>query len=250
MQQDDTAAGPPGVPPGAPPTGAPHSQTLSRGIRMLELLAEHGEPISIAALSRALDLHRSIAYRILRTLEDHRLVIRDSAGLVQLGPRMAALARGVFHDLRSAALPELTELANELAMTAFLVVLDQDECVTLVSVEPRHAVAAVAQHPGTRHPLSAGAPGIAIQSRLTPQQWAAHAPGAPLREEALEARRRGYALSHDEVIPGLRSVAAPLVVAGQAPAAVAIVYVASDHDSGELGERVKRAATAIAESMR
>ncbi|TAM71840.1 MAG: IclR family transcriptional regulator [Microbacteriaceae bacterium] len=246
MRQNDTTTGSPN----AATRAAPHSQTLSRGIRMLETLAEHGEPQSIADLALALDVHRSIAYRILRTLEDHRLVIRDSAGLVQLGPRMAALARGVFHDLQSAALPELTAVANELAMTAFLVVLDQDECVTLVSVEPRHAVATVAQHPGTRHPLSAGAPGIAIQSRLTQQQWAALGPDWQMRDEALEARQYGYALSHDEVIPGLRSVAAPLVIAGQAPAAVAIVYVASDHDADELGGRLTRAASRIAESMR
>ncbi|HEY5223620.1 MAG TPA: IclR family transcriptional regulator [Microbacteriaceae bacterium] len=246
MPQNDAATRLPATAPAA----APHSQTLSRGIRMLETLAEHGEPQSIADLALALGVHRSIAYRILRTLEDHRLVIRDSAGLVQLGPRMAALARGVFHDLQSAALPELTAVANELAMTAFLVVLDQDECVTLVSVEPRHAVATVAQHPGTRHPLSAGAPGIAIQSRLSAQQWAALGPDKPMRDEALDARQYGYALSHDEVIPGLRSVAAPLTITGQAPAAVAIVYVASDRNADELGARLKQAADAIAESMR
>lgn len=246
MPQNDKATRPPGTAPAA----SSHSQTLSRGIRMLETLSEHGEPQSIAELALALGVHRSIAYRILRTLEDHRLVIRDSAGLVQLGPRMAALARGVFHDLQSAALPELTAVANELAMTAFLVVLDHDECVTLVSVEPRHAVATVAQHPGTRHPLSAGAPGIAIQSRLTQQQWAALGPDIQMRDEALEARQDGYAVSHDEVIPGLRSVAAPLIITGQAPAAVAIVYVASDRDPDELGARLKRAASRVAESMR
>jgi DNA-binding IclR family transcriptional regulator len=232
------------------PTAAPHSQTLSRGIRMLETLAEHGEPLSIADLAHVLGVHRSIAYRILRTLEDHRLVIRDSAGLVQLGPRMAALARGVYHDLQAAALPELTAVANELAMTAFLVVLDQHECVTLVSVEPRHVVATVAQHPGTRHPLAAGAPGIAIQSRLTQAQWAALGPSAQMRNEALGAQEHGYAVSHDEVIPGLRSVAAPLVVPRQAPAAVAVVYVASAIDVAALGSRLITAAAAIAESLR
>ena len=151
------------------------SQTLSRGLRAIEILAESADGLSIDELAGALGLHRSIAYRIVRTLERHRLVRRDAQGRVQLGPRLAALARNVDRDLQSAAVPVLTGLARELAMTAFVVVLDGDECVTLVSVEPPHSVAVVAQRPGTRHPLEAGAPGIAIQSILTPAQWRAAA---------------------------------------------------------------------------
>jgi DNA-binding IclR family transcriptional regulator len=87
----------------ADPKPAAHSQTLSRGLRALEILAEASGPISIAELAAALGLHRSIAYRILRTLEDHRLVLRDDRGLLLLGPRMAALARGVQRSLQAAA---------------------------------------------------------------------------------------------------------------------------------------------------
>ncbi|MHB1172143.1 MAG: IclR family transcriptional regulator [Lacisediminihabitans sp.] len=228
---------------------APHSQTLSRGIRVLEILAESSEPMSIAALSAALDVHRSIAYRILRTLEDHGLVIRDAAGAVQLGPRMAALARGVARDLQTAAMPELTAVANELGMTAFVAVLDHREVVTLVSVEPRQARATVAQRPGTRHPLTAGAPGIAIQSRLTPQQWAGLGHGETLRSEALQTRASGFASSHDEVIPGLSSIAVPLTVVGQPPAALAVVYVASGHTPAAIGARLADAAAAVAAEL-
>ncbi|MGB3377038.1 MAG: helix-turn-helix domain-containing protein, partial [Microbacterium sp.] len=66
---------------------APASQTLSRGIRILEILADG--PLSIDEVATRLDVHRSIAYRLLRTLEDHRLVARNAAGLAALGPRMA-----------------------------------------------------------------------------------------------------------------------------------------------------------------
>jgi DNA-binding IclR family transcriptional regulator len=232
-----------------------HAQTLSRGIRALELLADAPGPMTIAELAAALDVHRSIAYRILRTLEDHRMVVRDAAGRVELGPRLAALARTVQHDLQAAALPELTAVANDLGMTAFVAVLDQREVVTLVSVEPRHVVATVAQRPGTRHPLANGAPGIAIQSALTEAQWSAL--GGPervssesIRPEAVDARTSGYAVSHDEVIRGLRSVAVPLVVPGQLPAAVAVVFVASASDDAQLGARLADAAGAITAAMR
>ena len=227
-----------------------HSQTLSRGIRVLELLAESPGPLTIAELSSALNVHRSIAYRMLRTLEDHGLVVRDAAGRIRLGPRLAALARGVSHDLQAAALPELTVVANELSMTAFVAMLDHRECVTLVSVEPRSAHATVAQRPGTRHPLAVGAPGIAIQSRLTDAQWAALGGVESMRAEAVEARVRGFATSHDEVIPGLSSIAVSLTVPGEAPAALAVVYIASAHLADEIGARLNAAAAAIASELR
>jgi DNA-binding IclR family transcriptional regulator len=223
----------------------PHSQTLSRGIRVLEILAEAAEPMSIGELAAALEVHRSIAYRILRTLEDHSLVIRGAGGAVQLGPRMAALARGVARDLQTAALPELTTVANELGMTAFVAVLDRHEVVTLVSVEPRHARASVAQRPGTRHGLGAGAPGIAIQAGLTPAQCAEVNADEARQSEVRETLARGYALSHDEVIPGVSSVAVPLVVAGQPPAALAVVYVTNSQDVEGAGARLSAAAAAI-----
>src|SRR3954447_24045058 len=144
-------------------------QTLSRGITALELLADAERPMSIADLSARLGLHRSITYRIVRTLEAHGLVRRDAGGDLELGASLATLARNVSRDLQAAALPELTELTKELGMTAFVAVLDHDDAVTLVSVEPRAAVAAVAQRPGTRHPLDRGAPGRAVQRLVEPR---------------------------------------------------------------------------------
>lgn len=238
------------APRSAQPAPAPHSQTLSRGIRVLEILADSDNPLSIAELSAELGVHRSIAYRILRTLEDHGLVIRDAAGAVQLGPRMAALARGVSRDLQTAALPELTLAANELGMTAFVAVLDGDDVVTLVSVEPRHGNATVAQRPGTRHPLAAGAPGIAIQSGLGAAQWSRLGHDEARRSEAGEVRTAGFARSHDEVTAGLSSIAVPLMIPGRAPAALAVVYISSAHTPAFIGDRLAAAAAAVVAELR
>lgn len=227
---------------------SPASQTLSRGIRLLELLADAREPLTIDDLARRLDLHRSVVYRLLRTLEDHGLVRRDSAGRVRLGPRLAALAAGVAHDLQAEALPELTAVSGELGMTCFLAVLDHDECVTLSSVEPRHAVNPVAQRPGTRHPVTRGAPGKAILSLLPEASWPADA-SAALATEVTDAATRGYATSHDEVIPSLRAVAVPLELRGREPAAIAVVYVASAHDDADIAARLARSAAAIREAL-
>ena len=227
------------------PAPAAHSQTLSRGIRVLEILADTAEPMSIVALAAALDVHRSIAYRILRTLEDHGLVVRDPAGQVRLGARLAALARGVSRDLQAASLPVLTRIANELGMTAFVAVLDQGEIFTLVSIEPRQAHATVAQQPGTRHPLNMGAPGIAIQSGLSATEWAALGQSETRRSEAGEVAALGYASSHNEVIPGLSSIAVPLLVPGDSPASLAVVYISSRHSPADIGAVLTAAARTI-----
>jgi DNA-binding IclR family transcriptional regulator len=227
------------------PAQASPSQTLSRGIRALEILAEADRPLTIAELSEAMGVHRSVAYRILRTLEDHSLLVRDDAGRVQPGPGLAVLARGVSRNLQTAALPELTQLANSLNMTAFVAVWDHQDCVTLVTVEPRHSAATVVQHPGSRHPISSGAPGIAIQSALTEHEWSQLAPAVPYRPEAAEARQRGYAASHDEVIAGVSSLAAPVRVPGGRPAAVAVVYIRSSQDPAEVAAALTASAARI-----
>ena len=226
----------------------PASQTLSRGIRLLEELADARTPLTIDDLATRVGLHRSVAYRLLRTLEDHGLVTRDAAGAVRLGTGLAALAAGVAADLQAEALPELTAAANELGMTCFLVVLDHDECVTLTSVEPRHATTTVAQRPGTRHPVTRGAPGRAILALLPPRRWP-DAVDARLAAEVTDAAERGWATSHDEVIPTLRAVAVPLSVQGREPAAVAAVHVATDRDDGEIAARLQAATEAIRRAL-
>ena len=230
------------------PNSSPASQTLSRGIRILEVLADARGPLTIDEIASRLGVHRSIAYRLLRTLEDHRLITRDAAGAVSLGARMAALAAGVAHDLQAEALPELTAIANELGMTCFLAVLDGEECITLASVEPRHAVASVAQRPGARHPVTVGAPGKAILAQLSPDEWPAEVPGS-LPGDVEMTRGRGYATSHDEVIPTVQSVAVPLALRGQRPAAIAVVHVATDLDDAEIAARLQRSASVIRDSL-
>lgn len=231
----------------SPAAQTPASQTLSRGIRILEILADARTALTIDEVAARLGVHRSVAYRLLRTLEDHRLITRDSSGAVALGARMAALAAGVAHDLQAEALPELTAVANDLGMTCLLAVLDGDECTTLVSVEPRHAVASVAQRPGARHPITLGAPGKAILSQLAPE--ARPQLEAELRTEVEQIATLGYATSHDEVIPTVRSVAVPLRVRGQRPAAIAVVHVASPVPETEIAAQLRQAAAVIRSAL-
>lgn len=224
------------------------SQTLDRGLRALEILADDGRPLSIARLAELLGVHRSSAYRILRTLEEHRFVVRDDAGLIRLGPRLAALGRGAASSLQQAALPELGTLANSLGFTAFVTVLDDDEIITLLSIEPTHGHATVAQRPGAKHSISRGAPGHAIEASLTSAEHRAVFDGAPPSPAAAQAREQGYAISQDEVIPGLTSIAVPLRVATEPPAALAVVCIGLPDDLEGLTRGLREAALRIERS--
>lgn len=228
------------------------SQTLDRGIRVLEVVAGSPQPPSIAEIAAELGVHRSIVYRILRTLEDRRLVRRDAAGRVHAAPGLAVLARGVEQDLQAAALPELSAISQDLGMSAFVAVWDEQDCTTLVTVEPRQGNL-VTQRPGTRHPLGRGGPGLAIAASLEPEQLAAAAAAGivedPERPEIAEARERGHATSRNEVIAGVCSVAVPLRVPGQLPAALAVVYADRTEDTEAIGARLAAGAAAIAAAL-
>ena len=65
--------------------GAP-SQTLSRALTLLETVVEAPEPPTIADLADGLGVHRSVAYRMLRTFEAHGLLRRDGLGRVHAAP--------------------------------------------------------------------------------------------------------------------------------------------------------------------
>lgn len=222
---------------------APQSQTLDRGLRILRHLATAGTPQPIAQITSSLGLHRSIAYRLLRTLEDHELVERDDIGQYSLGLGVATLARNVRASLQDAALPRLNSLVAELSMTAFLVVRSGDEAVTVTSVEPNDSPAHITYRPGTRHPVDRGAPGLALLMPEPP------APGD--RPELEHARRVGWAASRGEVIPGLRSIAAPVVGPdGGARAALAVVYVDDTADVDRIGRAVRDAAGKVSAVLR
>jgi DNA-binding IclR family transcriptional regulator len=217
------------------------SQTLDRGLAVLESIVWAAEPPTIDELAGEHGVHRSITYRIIRTLEARRLVRRDASGRCHAGVRLASLARGVRAPLLTAAVPILTVLANELAMTSFLVVRDGDDAVTIESVEPHTSEVHLAYRPGIRHPVELGAPGMAL--------LAGGPPIARERREVTLARRRGWATSAGEVIAGLASVAAPIANGSGAPAgAVAVVHLAAaDVDTDAVGRRVAAAASAISE---
>jgi DNA-binding IclR family transcriptional regulator len=219
------------------------NQTLDRGLTALEFIAFAERPPMIDDVARHLDVHRSIAYRIVRTLEEHSLVRRDADGRCVPGERLAALGRNVRLPLRAAALPELTSMAEDLSMTSFLVIRVGDEAVTIESVEPRTTAAHVAYRPGGRHAVDRGAPGLALLAGAPPV--------ADERPEISAARHLGWTSTAGEVIGGLGSVASWIMgPEGTVAAAVACVFPAGiDIDRDIVGARVRAGANIITHTI-
>jgi DNA-binding IclR family transcriptional regulator len=214
------------------------SQTLDRGLRVLEAIATAEEAPRIDELANRIEVHRSIAYRIVRTLELHALIWRDSSGRCHPGDKLAQWARSNRTALEIVARPELTALADDLSMTTFVVVRVGGDAFTLDSVEPQRTAAHVAYRPGLRHPIDRGAPGIAILAGqpATPDE----------RSEVTESRRRGWAYSSGEVIPGLASVATWVTDPHHGVASIASIFLAGvEADLNAIAARVVACGDAI-----
>src|SRR5437763_14360300 len=81
------------------------SQTLDRGIRALELVAASPGGMTVQEVADRLEVHRTIAHRLLATLTDHHLVARGPDGRFRAGGGLVALAGGLQRTLRDTAVP-------------------------------------------------------------------------------------------------------------------------------------------------
>ena len=209
------------------------SQTLARGLTALEIIGSVPEPISVAALSQQLNIHRSMGYRLVKTLEQSGFVERDVSGGLIVGSKLAILARGVAKDLRSAAAPELAAIAEALEMTAFLVAYDGEFAVTLSSAEPKNLETTLGKKPGSRHAVGQGAPGKVIQSLLKPKKFPP----------------QSFEVSENEVIHGIASIAVPLHLSSGQPAAIAVLYIPHKVNEAKVAKALTAAANRICAVM-
>ena len=208
------------------------SQTLDRGLRVLRVLAESPEGLTVTELSVLLDVNRTVVYRLISTLEQHGLLRRDARGRLFLGLGVLHLASAVQPLLRDLALPVLRSLAEAVGSTAHLTVADGDEALALAVVEPTWTDFHVAYRVGARHPLSQGAAGKAI---------GLSEPGADTP---------AYAVTSGELQSGARGLAAPVRGVEGLRASVGIVTLDDSIDEAEVAPHVIAAATAVAERLR
>lgn len=197
--------------------------TVGRVVALLEALAHTQDGVGIRPLARETGIDRSAVSRLLRQLSDLGFAQPDSAARYVIGPRLYALAGAIAsHDaLRSAAQPVIDALAARFNETTYLAVLEESHVVYRDRVESRQPIRYVAEL-GEPAPLHAGAAGRAILAGMDDtefDEWLRTAdlsrvtPSTPhdadsLRQLRATDRRRGYAISRGERVPGGGAVAA------------------------------------------
>lgn len=206
------------------------SQTLDRGLRVLRVLAECPEGLTVTELSGRLEVNRTVVYRLISTLEQHGLIRRDGRGRLYVGLGVLHLASAVQPILRDLAVPVLRSLAEAIGSTAHLTVADGDEALALAVVEPTWTDFHVAYRVGSRHPMGQGAAGKAIG--LTD-------PDGP-----------AYAVTSGELQTGAHGLAAPVRGVEGLRASVGVVTLDGAIDEAVVAPRVVAAAEQVAQRLR
>lgn len=209
------------------------SQTLDRGLAVLWLLAESRDGLTAGELADRLSTARAVVYRLLRTLEAHRLVGREGSRYV-LGFGVAELASHLSPRLQATVLPILRRLAEQTNSTALLSVADGDQALVLLTEEPPQSAFHIALRQGSRRPLEIGADGVAILAGRPPLDDDA--------EDVVRARKLGYALSVGALQPGAIGVAAPIATSDWATASIGVVQLGVELDGEALPQAVIAAA--------
>ena len=210
---------------------------------MLFLFDKEHPEWSVAELSQALGLHRSIVYRILCTFEQRGIVSRsDTGGHYRLGLRLVELANVVLAnmDLRQVARPVMERLVRETGEAAFLTVVSEDAsvCIEKVdSLQPLRSMLTIGDH----SPLHAGASNKLllaylpadtvdelIAGGLEPITPRTIADATRLREDLAKIREQGWAYTVGELTPDVAAISVPLRDSnGTVVAALSIAGLAS-----------------------
>lgn len=198
------------------------SQTLDRGLQLLTLLADAPAGLTVTEAATALDVNRTVVYRLVETLERRGFVRREPGGRISIGFGVIPLGTSVHPMLRQVATPVLRSLAEDVGATAHFTVADGQEGLAVAVVEPSWTNMHVAYRIGSRHPLTVGAAGRAIIGGRV---------GDP-----------GYVSSTGEIQAGASGVAAPVLDITGIEASVGVVAL-GQLDLAMTGPRVARAAT-------
>lgn len=192
------------------------SKTLDNGIGLLQALARHPDGLTVTALARECGVHRTVAYRLLRSLTRAQLVEQRRDGTYVLGLGVLEMAGSVRATLQDAAAAPLRQLADDAHATAFLAVRQGDDVVSVSVVEPAVTGVHVSYRVGQRHPADVGADGMALLAGEPPVDGE--------RADVTQGREQGYVVSQGEIERGAWGLAAPVTSrAGTTVASVGVV---------------------------
>jgi DNA-binding IclR family transcriptional regulator len=241
------------------------SQTLDRALSALIRIGESGpRGLTLAECSASLGYSKATTHRILRTLAVRGFLRVDAErGLYTLGPTNLRLGMSFLEqlDIRTEALPVLSELGERTGETVHLGVLDGSDVIYIEKIESTHAVRMFSR---IGHTMPAYSTGIgkailahlrpdeleqALPERLEPKTRATITDHELLVSHLAEIRKRGYSTDDIENEEGIRCVGAPVFDHfGRVSAGISVAgpesRVTADRIP-ELGELVREAAMSV-----
>ncbi|MGH3517496.1 MAG: IclR family transcriptional regulator [Haloechinothrix sp.] len=251
-------------------SGDRSSSATARVFALVGHVAAGGDTANLSELSRATDVNRVTAMRVLADLEHEGVLERGNGGGHRIGLAFLRLACQALRseDLTSIGGRVLGELSAELQLSAYLVLPDNDHALYLLRRVPTSPlvsnIAIGSRVPA--HLTTAGRvlllahPADELVELLGPEPLAATTPQSPTTYRQLEglldeARARGCAWSHAGFEPDIDSCAAPVIGGEGTPiAAVSVAGPPDDLRASEERERfveasVKRAARQLSDLL-
>ena len=239
------------------------SQTLFRGLDVIELVAEG--PITLGDLADRLGLTRSTTHRLASALADRRYLTFVPRSGYSLGPKLLELGFRVRDelDLPRIAGPQLERLALLTEDTVHLGVLDRGQVLYLDKIAGKRRIN-ISSRVGELQPVSSTGLGKALILDHDEESWAnffRSENGGQRTPNALQewlARMRnyaqaGYAFDLEENEDQVRCVAAPVRdVAGNITAAISVSSAAqymNDQRMQALTKDVVETARRISEDL-
>lgn len=245
------------------------SQSLQRGLEILDILDKSTVPMGVREIARQLDLNATIVQRLINTLAQHSFVMQDSeTKRYSIGYRAFGLGWSLTKKDRliSVVKPELDQLASQHLLNGYLGVLRGSRAVYILSTQSEGPIV-IRSVPGSEtylhstalgKVLLAGLPDHEALGLLTGEELAQVTPRtktnvAELMEELKEIRANGYAMVHGENIQGVISIGAPIRDASnKTVAALSIAFAewsAPEFDLGRIIALVKEKAGRISRSI-
>jgi IclR family acetate operon transcriptional repressor len=193
-------------------------RAVDRALDILLAFTPQGGELTVGELMKRVDLSRPTLYRLLHTLEQKRYVVASGEPQrFRLGPAVAQLAHAWTASLHLSAVaePMMRNVWEQSGETVALFV-PEGAYRLCVAEMPSPQALSFKRGVGYRERLVLGASGRAILAHMphTRDMLAAYADGLPIdlakyRHELAQVRRRGFAISKDELIQGAVALAAP-----------------------------------------
>jgi IclR family pca regulon transcriptional regulator len=217
-------------------------QSVARALSILELFSDKRPSLTVSEVAELTGLNRATCYRFCQTLRHLGYLEELSDRRFRPGLKAVSLAYSALssRELPELAMPYLQRLREDINETVNMALLDDTEVVYVARVLSDHLIS-LRLYVGSRLPAYASSLGRAMlaflpederdaildRSELVPLTANTISDRKRLVSELKKIRKQGYAVNNQEIAPGLRGIAAPVLTDSGRP--IAAINVSIPH---------------------